>query len=325
MLSGISFSKNIFTFVVVKNIKKLILMKILCILVILFLGSFVFSQTQEKETLLSDSLFAGPTIDEEFEEEENTSLTTLNLNSFYVPTVVDSFFNAPAYDLYYFWDTTDIHPYNSKMHLYNETKTIVLRNENSSFVFPLLKNEITSDFGWRRWKYHYGIDLRVNVGDSVLNCFDGMVRIAKRSKSYGYTVVVRHYNGLETLYAHLSKLLVTPNQEIKAGELIGLAGNTGRSTGPHLHFEVRFLGGPINPHQIINFNNMNLVCDSIIINNSTFKYLEEVLKARYHTVRKGDTLSKIAKKYGVSVSRLCKLNGISRKKILRIGQKIRYT
>lgn len=299
--------------------------KNICLTIIfLFSVNFMFSQSYFEEQSYTDSLSTGPVNDQEFEEDEQPALSA-NINSFYMPNLIDSLYYVPAYNLYYFWDTTDIHPYQSKMNIFNETHYIPLRNEYSTFHFPLKYSEVTSDFGWRRWKYHYGIDLRVKVGDSVFNCFDGMVRIAQRSKSYGYTVVVRHNNGLETLYAHLSKLLVKPNQEVKAGEIVGLAGNTGRSTGPHLHFEIRYLGGPINPNNVINFNTMNLNNDTLVVNNHTFAYLEDVYKARYHTIRKGDTLGKIAKKYGVSVNRLCKLNGISKKKILRPGQKIRYT
>ncbi|MCX7862481.1 MAG: M23 family metallopeptidase [Bacteroidales bacterium] len=282
-----------------------------------------FAQLINDNTLIPDTTYIGPTNDQEFEEETNIIAT--NLNSYYIPSTIDTLTHVPAYNLYLFWDTTDIHPYQSKMVLFKDKHNIPLRNNETKFFFPYKNNEITSDFGWRRWKYHYGIDLRVNVGDSILSCFDGMVRIAQKSRSYGYTVVIRHNNGLETLYAHLSKLLVKPNQSIKAGEVVGLAGNTGRSTGPHLHFEIRYLGGPINPHDIINFNSMDLHSDTLTISQQTFAYLEDVFKARYHTVRKGDTLGKIAKKYGVSINRLCKLNGISRKKILRPGQKIRYT
>ncbi len=288
-----------------------------------FSFNLVYSQQFNIENHFTDSISTGPLSESEFEEDN--SPIAANINSFYIPNLIDSFYHVPAYNLYLFWDTTDIHPYQSKMNVFNETHFIQLNNENNKFHFPLKNNEITSDFGWRRWRYHFGIDLRVKVGDSIFNCFDGMVRIAQKSKSYGNTVVVRHNNGLETLYAHLSKILVKPNQEIKAGEIIGLAGNTGRSTGPHLHFEIRYLGGPINPNNVVDFKTMSLIKDTLVINNQTFSYLEDVLKARYHTIRKGDTLSKIAKKYGVSINRLCKLNGISRKKILRPGQKLRYT
>jgi murein DD-endopeptidase MepM/ murein hydrolase activator NlpD len=112
-----------------------------------------------------------------------------------------------------------------------------------------LKRELTltSLYGMRNGKKHFGIDFRLNVGDHVCSIFCGKVRVAKWDKSYGYVVVVRHYNMSETVYAHLEKILVTPNQEVKAGQVIGLGGNTGVSTGPHLHFELRYKGFPINP------------------------------------------------------------------------------
>lgn len=269
-----------------------------------------------------DSISAGPINDEEYEEED---ISDLNILNYYKPNIIDHYFDVPAYNLYLFWDTVDIHPYNSKMNLYDETKIIDLINDEHFFTFPIKSDRITSEFGWRRWKYHYGIDLGLNVGDTIVSAFDGLVRIAKYSKSYGYTVVIRHYNGLETLYAHLSKLLVSPNQEVKSGEIIALGGNTGHSTGPHLHFELRYLGGPINPREIINFENKTLKYSSVTVDQCLFNYLTEIHKARYHKVRKGDSLGKIARKYGVSISRLCKLNNISRKKILRPGQRIRYT
>ena len=152
-----------------------------------------------------------------------------------------------------------------------------------------------------------------------------MVRVVRKSKSYGNVIVIRNNNGLETLYAHLSKALVCTNQEVKSGELIGLGGSTGHSSGPHLHFEIRYLGGPINPNGIIDFNNFALLKDKLTVDSCLFEYMNDIQKARYYTVRKGDCLGKIAKRNGVSISRLCKLNGISRKTILRIGRKLRYT
>ncbi len=269
-----------------------------------------------------DSISAGPINDEEYEEEDHLST---NINFYYKPTIIDHFFDVPAYNQYLFWDTLNIHPYASKMNLFDDNKTIELINNENLFTFPTQSNRITSEFGWRRWRYHYGIDVGLNVGDTIVSTFDGVVRIAKYSKSYGYTVVIRHYNGLETLYAHLSKLLVHPNQEIKSGEIIALGGNTGHSSGPHLHFEVRYLGGAINPREIMNVENKSLKYTSITVDQCLFNYLTEIHKARYHKVRKGDNLGKIARKYGVSITRLCKLNNISRKKILRPGMKIRYT
>jgi murein DD-endopeptidase MepM/ murein hydrolase activator NlpD len=119
---------------------------------------------------------------------------------------------------------------------------------NDSLHAPLKQNLIiTSGYGMRGDRMHFGIDLRVAIGDTICSVFCGKVRIAKYDETYGYVVVIRHYNMGETVYAHLSKILVDINQEVKVGEPIGLGGNTGRSIGAHLHFELRYKGFPINP------------------------------------------------------------------------------
>jgi murein DD-endopeptidase MepM/ murein hydrolase activator NlpD len=208
-----------------------------------------------------------------------------------------------------------------------DTLTIPLLNDslNERFVQPY-KGRITSGFGPRKYRYHYGMDIKLQVGDSVCCAFDGTVRISHRSKTYGNVIVVRHKNGLETFYAHLSKAFVEPNQVVKAGDIIGLGGNTGRSYGSHLHFEIRYMDEPINPADVVDFNKFCLKSDTLILTKANFSYKEKVKefdKINFHTVRKGDTLSGIAVKYGTSVSSLCKLNGITPKKILSIGMKIR--
>ena len=178
---------------------------------------------------------------------------------------------------------------------------------------------------------HNGLDLKVNIGDTIVSAFDGKVRIVKyERRGYGKYVVVRHDNGLGTIYGHLSKQLVEENQLVKAGEPIGLGGNTGRSTGSHLHFETRFLGIAINPIYMFDFPKQDIVADTY-----TFRKTKGVKRAgshdtqvadgtiRYHKVKSGDTLSRIAKLRGVSVSTLCKLNRIKPTTTLRIGQVLR--
>ena len=303
--------------------KKSTILKLLnaIVLFIIFTTSQV-AFSQSPQTIIAevpDTNSVGPEGDDELEP-----VSILNTSNEYFKIIKDNNFDVPAYDQYFFWDTLDIHPYESKMNKYTETRMISLIDSNSLFAMPL-KKPVNSTFGWRKWKYHYGIDLGLNTGDSIVSAFDGMVRVVRKSKSYGNVVVVRHNNGLETLYAHLSKALVTANQEIKAGELIALGGNTGHSTGPHLHFEIRYLGGPINPSDIIDFNNCTLISDSLLIDRCRFEYLDDVQKARYYTVRKGDSLGRIAQRNGTTISRLCKLNGITRKTTLRIGRRLRYT
>lgn len=204
----------------------------------------------------------------------------------------------------------------------------------SSFVYPIAIDSmarITSKYGPRRRRMHKGIDLKVLKGDTIRAAFNGKVRIkAFERRGYGYYVVLRHPNGLETIYGHLSKILVEENQIVRAGETIGLGGNTGRSTGSHLHFETRFLGIAINPIYMFDFPKQDIVADTY-----TFRKTKGVCSAgshdtqvadgtiRYHKVKSGDTLSRIAKVRGVSVSTLCKLNRIKPTTTLRIGQVLR--
>lgn len=221
---------------------------------------------------------------------------------------------------YDIWSDSRVNPYQVDLKNMKDTVKIDLSN----FSHPGSRH-ITSDFGFRRWRFHYGIDLKVDKGDSVSAAFDGVVRITKRARDYGYYVLLRHFNGLETLYAHLSKIIVNPGDTVKSGTIIGLGGSTGRSTGNHLHFETRYLGNPINPHDIINFSDYTVKNNILLLNAQHFEYKKEIDKIRYWTIRKGDTLGRIAQRTGVSVSKLCSLNGIKRNTILRIGRRIRYT
>ena len=221
---------------------------------------------------------------------------------------------------YDIWSNSHINPYQVNLADMKDTVLIDL-----SGYYPPSQKYITSNFGFRKWRFHYGIDLKVHKGDSVYNAFDGVVRITQRARGYGYFVLVRHNNGLETLYAHLNKITVKPGDTIKSGIPLGLGGSTGRSTGYHLHFEVRYLGNPINPSDIIDFENPGIRNQILALNAQHFEYKKEIDKIRYWTVRKGDTLSKIAQKTGISVSKLCTLNGIKKTTILSIGRRIRYT
>ncbi len=221
------------------------------------------------------------------------------------------------YDL---WSNNTINPY--QVSLVNMPDTIKI--DVSNYYAPSQKH-VTSDWGFRKWRYHYGIDLKVHRGDTVKCAFDGTVRITRRDRGYGFFIVVRHTNGLETLYGHLNKILVKNNQEIKAGEALGMGGNTGRSTGYHLHFELRYLGNPINPNDIVDFNTHKVKNSVLVLSAKNFEYKKEIDKIRYWTIKKGDTLGRIAIKTGVPVNRLCALNGIKKTTILKIGRRIRYT
>jgi len=204
------------------------------------------------------------------------------------------------------------------------------------FSFPSDGVRITSRFGPRRRRYHYGIDLGLRLGEPIRSMFDGTVRIAKRAGAYGNLVIIEHDNKLETYYAHLSKINVAEGDEIKAGEVLGLGGSTGRSTGPHLHLEIRYQGAAINPEDVIDFstyalkdNTLELTKDNFrhhSSRNSNVKLANNKTKAtkggQYTKVRKGETLSSIAKRNGTTVSKLAKLNNIRGSRI-KAGQKIR--
>lgn len=236
---------------------------------------------------------------------------------------------------------------------FSPTGTINLVDSTVGYAYPV-EGKMTSGFGGRR-RHHKGIDIPIKVGEDIVAAFDGKVRYAKwNSGGFGNLVIVRHPNGLETFYAHLSKIKVQPNQVVKAGELIGLGGSTGRSYSPHLHFEVRYGYVPFDPMFIYDFENYCLKTDTldlamVVKNGKGMKCYdsdpnEEIhdhdhdhahpapianagsqgtTGARYHVVRSGDTLSKIGAKHGRSVDALCKLNGLTRQSILQIGQRIR--
>ncbi|MEQ6120944.1 peptidoglycan DD-metalloendopeptidase family protein [Reichenbachiella sp. MALMAid0571] len=231
-------------------------------------------------------------------------------------------------EYYSIWDSKKVNPYELDGEKFKDTLNIPLHytNPELSWTVPISKGHITSPFGLRRWRWHYGTDLRLDTGDSVKVAFDGIVRVAHYDRyGYGHYVLVRHYNGLETLYGHFKKGLVRVGDEVKAGDVIGLGGSTGRSSGSHLHFEVRYEGNAIDPTQVFDFGNDSILADSLTITPETFSYLKEARKIRYHKVRSGDTLGHISYRYGVSINQICRLNGISRNTILRIGQRLRLT
>ncbi len=249
-------------------------------------------------------------------------------------------------NLYPSWNTDYVHAY-GKVDM-PESFRIDLRN----FSMPTPSRKITSQFGYRpRFKrQHNGLDIKVNVGDTIYAAFDGKVRIVKYERAgYGKYIVLRHDNGLETIYGHLSHWLVGVNDEVRSGQPIGLGGNTGRSTGSHLHFETRFLGVAINPEFMFDFPNQDVTGDFYVFHGTPAKgvieYEESSVMASadgsapsvaapqavaapsplYHKVRKGDTLSKIAKEKGLTVDKICRLNGIKKTSMLKLGQVLRLS
>lgn len=224
----------------------------------------------------------------------------------------------------------------------------------TGFVAPVV-GPITSPYGWRRRRMHKGEDIGLHTGDTVRAAFDGRVRIKRyERRGYGYYYVIRHANNLETIYGHLSRQLVQEGDYVKAGQAIGLGGSTGRSTGPHLHFEMRFMGIALDPSDLIDFENFKPRMQVYHFDKKHAEWAQNNKGKRgagsgpgktsasttqksttsskgtsgsggsVHRVKQGDTLSSIARRYGTTVSRLCKLNGIKANKVLQPGEKIRY-
>ena len=244
--------------------------------------------------------------------------------------ISDEQFENPAFGLYPDWNNQYAHRYDVEL---PEEYKIDLRH----FCMPTPSRKVTSNYGYRASfrRMHKGIDVKVYIGDTIRAAFSGKVRIVDyEARGYGKYVVIRHPNGLETIYGHMSKHLVAENEVVKAGDPIGLGGNTGHSTGSHLHFETRFLGLAINPAKLFDFEAQDVTGDFYVFRArdhvgtqttaakaSSGRQASRVASgSRVHRVKPGETLSRIASKYGTTVDKLCRLNGISRKTVLRPGQ-----
>ena len=232
---------------------------------------------------------------------------------------------VPSAHMYPEWTNTKVH--------FNHALPDSFRIDLRGFVMPTTNTKITDKFGYRprRRRVHNGIDVKVERGDTIYAAFDGKIRItAYQRRGYGHYVVIRHHNGIETLYAHLSKKLVEVNENVKAGDPIGIGGNTGRSSGPHLHFETLLLGKCLDPALLFDFKNQDVTGDSYLYRRSGSKYVENgVVKIagpekKYHKVKQGETIGKIAKKYGVEQEMIFKLNKLNSRSIIRPGQTLRY-
>ena len=189
------------------------------------------------------------------------------------------------------------------------------------------------------------VDLGIHMNDTIYEAFDGKVSVtAYEGRVYGNYIILRHPNGLETVYGHLNKHLVKPDDVVRAGDPIGLGGSTGRSTGPHLHFETRFMGYAINPAAIVDFSNKTTHTDDYTFSKTTYtkarnfapnKNKVELAAEQVNTykagnkqissyiVKKGDTLNKIARAHGLSATSLRKLNGLESSDVIKIGQELR--
>lgn len=251
---------------------------------------------------------------------------------------------APSGQLYKDWNNRYAHRASELPDSFN----INLRH----FCMPTTSRIITSNFGSRWGRMHKGLDIKVYIGDTIRAAFDGKVRIVRyEANGYGNYVVIRHHNGLETIYGHMSKHLVGENEAVHAGDPIGLGGNTGRSTGSHLHFETRLCGVALNPALMFDFKNQDVTGDYYFFRKDT--YNKESLAAnrvrgkestdlasadnenignnveggnvRYHKVSRGETLASIARKRGTTVEHICKLNHITKTMRVKPGQILRYS
>ncbi len=202
----------------------------------------------------------------------------------------------------------------------------------TGFVAPIKYYRTTSNYGWRRRRMHKGVDLKLYTGEPVRSAFDGKVRVRRYNRrGYGYYYVIRHTNGLETVYGHLSKHIAKDGQIVKAGDVIGLGGNTGRSTGSHLHFEVRFCGIPLNPQMLFDFAEGKANMDTYTFRkyNNHSHYAKKGASSKsnashygVYQVRRGDSLDKIARRHHTTVASLCQANHITQRSVIKPGDKL---
>lgn len=270
----------------------------------------------------SDSLEIVEPILDSIEEENEEDLDDIGKDE----SMIFIYFDwMPGYGSYNNFDILNVH-YKHETSL--SADTLLLGNYAHPAPF-----KIYSKYGKRRRRMHYGVDLSYPMGTPVVAAFDGIVRVSKgRAGGYGDLIVIRHDNKLETYYGHMSKRYVNPGQLVSAGDTIGLGGSSGRSTGPHLHFEVRYMGVPFNPARIIDFTNFKLLTDTLYTSGKEIKTNSPVINKDqrdnnsqsklYITVKKGQTLGGIAQRYKTSVYKIKKLNNM-RSDFLREGQKLR--
>lgn len=242
------------------------------------------------------------------------------------------------------WDTVNLSVYKTELKDLPISMVIDLVDSLKSYHYPY-KGRITSKYGPRRRRVHQGTDIGLTIGDPIYATFDGRVRITKYYRGgYGNLIVLRHDNGLETYYGHLSEILVQPEQWVTAGQVIGYGGSTGRSTGPHLHYEMRYKGQSFDAERLIDFSTGTLRRETFLLKRTYFspysrftqdfeteiqseeedkKIAAEAAARKYHIVKKGDTLGRIAINNHTTVTKLCQLNNLKKTSVLSIGQRIR--
>lgn len=240
-----------------------------------------------------------------------------------------------------YWDHTVYNPFRNEVVMF----PLQLEFKDSTFASPISKNKVvTSRYGWRRGRAHKGIDIDLITGDSLFAMFDGIIRMSRYSRGHGKTVVVRHYNGLETVYAHLSKYGRKENDSIKKGQYIGKGGVSGNARGSHLHLVVNYKGVSINPEYLFEFNDSNSIRANEIwvtkqwtrpyVHNS--KRQSKIIpllseedaitslkkQKKIYVVKRGDTLSRISIRNNVTIAAICKTNAINKNSVIKPGQKL---
>ena len=216
------------------------------------------------------------------------------------------------------WVNDQIFAYRLKPDSIRDT-VIMLTSADRAFTLPVY-GKLFRGFTYS----HKGLDIKLNKGDTIRAAFDGVVRYAKYNRGgFGNLIIIRHYNGLETYYGHLSKIKVKVNEVVKSGDLVGLGGSTGRSRGPHLHFEVRYKDIPLDPMRMIDYDNQKLIANTFPVVKRVFYPNDHVANAQVVKIKSGDTIGKLARKYHTSVKEICAMNKIKPTTTLRIGRTIR--
>jgi len=255
--------------------------------------------------------------------------TGLNLN--HLP-VIEEEKQIPAFGLYNnHWDTLYIRSNKIEIPFFdNQIKIHLVQEWNSPFAFPI-SNIMTTSYVKYKGRQHAGVDFAIYKNEPVVACFDGVVRITKKYAEYGNTVVIRHYNGLETLYAMLDNVYVRTGQPVKAGELIGYISNANDNKREVLHFETRFLNEFFNPEKLIQFSNRKLNSNLLVLTPNDFIPVQVILPQQntedtnqplFHIVTKGETIFKICTKYNITEQQLRLLNNLKGDHI-ELGQKLR--
>lgn len=240
-----------------------------------------------------------------------------------------------------YWSNTVYNPYKG----ISVKFPLKISFKDSTYASPISRKKVvTSRYGWRWGRAHQGIDIDLITGDSLFAMFDGIVRMAVYNGGLGHAVVIRHYNGLETTYAHMSRYGVKANDTVKKGQYIGKGGRSGNARGSHLHLVVSYQGQYIHPDYLFKFDESNKIHgkELFVMRPWTKAYyyssrrlpkiehikseeelaLFESREKKLYIVQKGDTLSRISRRNNVSIEALCKTNSISRNTILRVGQKL---